>query len=141
MSDKPQARELSAHEIAHFEALAVDNPRMADMLKGAREFCGDRPLSLTQGQYDWLQRDVQKFPLLLNGHAVLNKRATCFFRIGDKKWCDQKATEVVGRVGVCRKHRAEQERVEQEFARKRAFQKRPSSLAGAAGVFGEGDDE
>lgn len=124
MSDR---HTLTEAEKRHLRALALDDEFFAGW--------ADRD-SLSEKQLACFERARKEFPKILpDGRAIRNHFDTCRRMIGKKpdgknRYCPEKWTEVVKRTGLCAAHAAEIHQRE-----------RLQRYAGAASVFGEGDDE
>ena len=97
-----QARALSKTERAHLDALASDFAFWADVRDRSKDWDG----SLTAAQYARLCEATTKYPSILAGHPIRNRRSKDgqIYCWRSKDGCRSVATHVVDRVGVCSEH-------------------------------------
>ena len=113
---QPQARTLSKVERTHLDALAGEFAFWRDVRDRA---AADWDGSLTAGQYARLVEAIVKYPSILCGKPVRNRRGKdgavhCWRSKADG--CRAVATHVVDRVGVCSAHVDVQQADAQRYA-------------------------
>lgn len=97
-----QSRALTREERSHLSALASDFSFWSDVRDRSQEWDG----TLTAGQYARLVEAMQKYPSILCGRPIRNRRSKdgqvhCW---RSKDGCHNVAAAVVDRVGVCSEH-------------------------------------
>lgn len=112
---QPQARTLSKVERSHLDALAGEFAFWRDVADRAKDWDG----TLTAGQYARLVEAIVKYPSVLAGRPVRNRRGKdgsihCWRSKADG--CRNVATHVVDRVAVCSAHVDVQQADAQQYA-------------------------